>query len=205
MSADLMVPTGLVPYTVAWSGEGHLPMPVIAGRTGIGYADETVIDRDSQGVLWTRRRSCPRVGRPRFGQEHPVRQRAAMRKLLCQVCGGPADQNDEGVLWLLRDHREDWPGWPEGMANTNPPVCVPCARVSVRLCPALRRGYVAVRTHSVVSGVFGVTYRAAGRFGAVEIVGKGNVAYGEPAIRWTRAVKLIRVLHGSHFVELDGV
>jgi hypothetical protein len=66
-------------------------------------------------------------------------QQRQERRPLCQVCGGPADQTDDGGLWLLPDHREDWTGWPEGMANVEPPVCLPCVRLSLRLCPKLRK------------------------------------------------------------------
>ena len=203
MTADLLSPRLVVPYIAAWSEERELPMTVFAGRSGIGYTDETVIDRDSRGVLWTRMLSCPRTGRPRFGQEHPIRQRKAMRKLLCQVCGKPANHTEDGFLWLLRDYRDDWAGWPDGMANTDPPVCVPCARMSVRLCPALRKGYVAVRARSEISGVYGIRYRAGYTAGTVEVVGEGNVAYDDPAIRWTRAAKLIGVLRDSTIIQLD--
>lgn len=62
-----------------------------------------------------------------------------------QVCAGPADRTDDGMLWLLTDHRTDWPGWPDRMGVNEPPVCLPCARLSVRLCPALRKGAALVR------------------------------------------------------------
>nr|CEL15905.1 conserved hypothetical protein [Kibdelosporangium sp. MJ126-NF4]CTQ93830.1 conserved hypothetical protein [Kibdelosporangium sp. MJ126-NF4] len=61
-----------------------------------------------------------------------------MRRLLCQVCGGPADRTADGVLWLLKDHRGDWVDWPDSMAVSEPPVCVPCVRMSARRYPALR-------------------------------------------------------------------
>jgi hypothetical protein len=193
--------SGVVPYITAWSGEQVLPPQVIAGRFGIAFADETLMDRDHRGALWTRTPSRPGHGRPEFAKVHPLRQRRAMRQLLCQVCTRPADRTEQGVLWLLRDHREDWPGWPENMANTYPPVCLPCARASVRLCPALRRGYVAVRAHSVVCGVYGLLHRAGRPFPvAVEEV---TVAYDDPAIRWTCAAQLVRSLHGSTIVDLD--
>src|SRR3989442_68826 len=102
-----------VPYVATWSEERDLPFEVVNrdGR-GIAYADEISADRDIHGVLWHRTYSRPRRGRPEFGNVHSLRQRRAMRRLLCQVCGGPADRTQDGVLWLLPDHREDWPGWP---------------------------------------------------------------------------------------------
>ncbi|MGQ0841769.1 hypothetical protein [Actinokineospora sp.] len=97
---------------------------------GIAYADETIGDRDRNGVLWTRMPSHPGHGTPEFGKVNSLRQRHAMRKLLCQVCAGPADLADDGVLWLLNDHRDDWPGWPNGMGVTEPPICLPCLRIA---------------------------------------------------------------------------
>jgi hypothetical protein len=117
-----------VAYITTWSGERPLSTKVIErpGR-GIAYADETLTDRDDHGVLWRRVPSRPGDGRPQFGQVHPLRQRRAMRRLLCQVCGHPADQSDLGTLWLVPDYRDDWPTWPEHMACTEPPICRPCA------------------------------------------------------------------------------
>ncbi len=85
---------------------------VLPGNRGIGYRDETPLDRDERGVLLKRTRDAQGHGKPRFGAVHPARQRRAMANLLCQVCGNPADTNDEGTLWLLQDHREDWPNRP---------------------------------------------------------------------------------------------
>lgn len=117
----------IAPYVSTWSAEQDLPYRLVerAGH-GIGYADELLGDRDAHGVLWQRAAVRHEVGRPEFGKVHPLRQRRAMRQLLCQVCAEPADRTDDGVLWLLRDYRCDWPRWPEGMACVEPPICVPC-------------------------------------------------------------------------------
>lgn len=115
-----------------------------------------------------------------------------MRRLLCQVCGGPADHTEDGVLWLLKDHRDDWPQWPDGMGVTEPPVCVPCVRTSLRLCPALRKGAVVVRAGSfMVAGVYGALYRTGRKLSSA---GQAAVPYDDPAVRWVRAVSLVREL-----------
>jgi hypothetical protein len=162
-----------------------LLLPAVAGlpvAVLLAYADETSIDRDKHGVLWRRALSRPQQGRPEFGKVHPLRQRRAMRRLLCQVCGSPADQTEDGVLWLLPDHREDWAGWPEGMANVEPPVCLPCVRTSVRLCPALRKGAAAIRVHEFpIVGVRGALYKSGGA--APVAVAETVVAFDNPAIR----------------------
>jgi hypothetical protein len=192
------------PYITQWSEEREPDVQLVErpGR-GIGYLDESLADRDNRGVLWYRTPSHPGHGVPLFAKVHPLRQRRTMRRLLCNVCGQPADRTDEGVLWLLRDFRGDWPGWPECMGAIEPPVCLPCVRVSSRMCPALRMGAVAVRVRQApVAGVRGVLYRSG--FGAVpEAVDEVTVAYDDPRVRWVRAINLVRELRGCSLVEVD--
>lgn len=189
-----------VPYVTTWSTERPSPARVVTHpRFGIAYADETMGDRDGNGVLWPRMPSRPGHGRPEFGKVHPLRQRRAMRRLLCQVCAGPADRTGLGVLWMLRDFRADWPGWPERMAAIEPPVCLPCAHTSIRACPSLREGYVTVRVReSTVSGVYGVRYQP----GTLAPVEDATLAFDDPDIRWVRAAQLVRELRGCAIVDL---
>lgn len=190
----------VAPYVTAWSEEQEPPCVLVEKPgAGIGYADETLADRDSNGVLWFRAPYRPGIGRPVFGKVHSLRQRRTMRKLLCQVCAGPADHTDDGVLWLLKDHRGDWPNWPEMMGVTEPPVCVACARLSVRLCPALRKGAALIRVRRFpVSGVYGALY-SGGR--SPVAVGDMNVSFDNPAIRWVRAMCLVRELHDCTILD----
>jgi hypothetical protein len=189
-------PRVVAPYVTAWSTERELPYQVVERRGfGIGYADETVLDRDSRGVLWRRAPSCHRQGRPEFGKVHPFRQRRAMRRLLCQVCAGPADRTEDGVLWLLPDLRTDWAAWPEGMAAVEPPVCLPCVQTSVRLCPALRKRAALVRVRECrVVGVRGALYQGGPVFPVA--FADTTVSFGDPAIHWVRAANLVRELRG---------
>ena len=192
-----------MPYITAWSEEQPVPTRIVERpRSGIAYADETLGERDENGVLWRRMPSCPGRGRPQFGQVHSLRQRRAMRKLLCSICAGPADSTDQGMLWLVRDYRHDWPQWPEHMAATEPPVCLPCARISLRACPALRKGSVAIRVgHSTIAGVYGARYQA-GHLGAVAVEDV-IVTYDDPDIRWTCASQLVRELTDCTIINLD--
>ncbi len=192
----------VVPYIAAWSTERPTRQPLVARGSGIGYTDEHPYDRDAHGVLWMRAPSSRGRGRPEFGKVHPLRQRRAMRGLLCQVCGEAADRNEQGVLWLLRDERGSEPGWPEGVGATHPPVCVPCAVKSTQLCPHLRGRFLAVRVReSAVCGVYGVRYRP-GRFG-VEPEPEGVIVeYGDAAARWAWASQLVRELRGCSSVDL---
>jgi hypothetical protein len=201
-SATLSGTRVLAPYITAWSEEGELPHRVteVPGG-GIAYVDETVTDRDRRGVLWNRVPFRPGIGRPMFGKVHSVRQRRAMTRLLCQVCAGPADRTDDGVLFLLQDHRHDWRGWPEAMAVTEPPVCLPCVQLSARMCPALRKGAVTVRARRYeIVGVHGGLY-SGGR--EPRPVGRVTVSFDDPAVRWVRAASLVRELWDCAIVELD--
>lgn len=194
----------VVPYVTEWSAECEPPFVVVehAGR-GIAYADESLVDRDQAGVLWFRTPSRPGVGRPIFGRVHPLRQRRAMQRLLCQVCAGPADRTDDGVLWLMRDFRDDWPDWPNRMGETEPPVCRPCARLSLRLCPSMRKGAVLVRARRYpVAGVHGLLYSGGRR---PVPVGPLTASLDDPAVRWVRAARLVRELHGCALVDIEDI
>jgi hypothetical protein len=183
----------IAPYVTAWSAEQDPPHELIAlPGVGIAYADETMADRDRNGVLWNRTPSRPGQGCPDFGRVHPHRQRRAMLRLLCQVCAGPADHTDKGVLWLLKDHRADWPDWPNRMGVTEPPICLPCVRTSIYRCPALRKGAVTVRArHYPIAGVHGALHTGP-RLATTDVV---TVPLVDPTIRWVRAVSLVRELN----------
>lgn len=192
-----------VPFITTWSTEEVAPGKVIHHCLGgIAYADEVRGDRDENGVLWRRIESRREQGKPLFGKVHSLRQRHAMRDLLCQVCGQPADRTDKGTLWLLQDHRGDWQRWPESMAATEPPICLSCAEISPRVCPALRRGHVTVRVgHSPLAGIYGVRYARGGRFPWV--MRDAIVEFDEPDLRWTVAGQLVRKLYNCTIVASE--
>lgn len=194
----------VAPYVTASTAEQDLKCSLVVrpGGLGIGYTQELPGDRDALGVLWQKVAERPKEGKPEFARVHPARQRRAMSELLCQVCAGPADQTPDGALWLLRDHRGDWPRWPEGMASVEPPVCVRCVATSLRRCPSLQRGAVAIRVRGFeVVGVRGTLYRP-GTF-APAPVGAAQLDYGDPKVRWMVAVALIRELRGCSVVPFD--
>jgi hypothetical protein len=192
----------VVPYIVSWSAEETTAPTVIERRgLGIGYLGETLLDRDEHGVLWRRTSSMHGRGHPEFGKIHPLRQRRAQHRLLCGICAGLPDRDERGVLWLVRDFRDDWPNWPEHMAATEPPICLPCARLSIRVCPSLRQGFVALRVgHSTVAGVRGLLYRSGIPYPVP--VDEDVVAFCDPRIRWTLASNLVRELTQCSIVEV---
>jgi hypothetical protein len=119
------------------------------------------------------------------------------------VCGEPADRDADGaVLWLWKDHRDDWCDWPDGMLSTEPPVCLSCVGLAARLCPALRHGAVAMRVGEFpIAGVYGTYYRRGPR-GPVP-VRVANVDYTNPYIGWVQADHLVRQLWDCTLVELN--
>jgi hypothetical protein len=199
-NTSALVRAGLVPYIASWSGERPVRTPVVAkGHCGIGYQRERRGDRDAHGVLWIRYVRASGVGEPNFSMVHPHRQRRAMRQLLCQVCGGPADRNEQGILWLLGKSERDWPG---AEATGQPPVCLRCAGVAGRACPHLRGNALALRVRRApVAGVFG-TYYALGRHRPVN-AGPATFAYEDPRVRWLQAGQLMRELYDCTVVDLE--
>jgi hypothetical protein len=193
-----------IPYIAAWSAEQPLRPGVFTDRWGrVAYTDEVGTDRDSNGVLWTRVGLRQGQGVPQLGRIHPLRQRRVMRGLLCQVCAGPADRNEQGILWLLSDQTDrpgpDWPDWPEDTAATHPPVCLPCARVATRACPHLRAGHVAVRVREApISGVYGALCHPH----SPTTVDDALLDYADPRTRHLIAAQLVRKLHACTIVPL---
>ncbi|GLZ42883.1 hypothetical protein [Actinokineospora sp. NBRC 105648] len=183
-----------VPYIATWSEE-DIPYPHVVTRPdgrGIGYADESILDRDTRGVLWDRATGRP-GGRPQFARIHPLRQRRTMLRLLCQVCASPADRDDDGVLWVLWNRTTDWPDWPERALVSEPPICLPCLDHALRLCPALREGHFIIRARSYdLYGVDGLPYSPA--FPRPVPRDREIVPFSSPVIAWTLASKLARRL-----------
>jgi len=176
-----------LPYIATWSEETKPDVTVIE-RTqfSIAFADETVADRDRDGLLWTRTTVCPGQGSPQFAVIHSVRQRRAMRRLLCQVCAQPADYTDDGVLWLLPDYYQEAAGWPEDFDLAEPPICRSCVPIAIRLCPALRKGTwpcVLVAPPSAGSRAWSTEPDNALRSSSARI----SSAATTPAIHWTVA------------------
>jgi hypothetical protein len=191
-----------IPYIVAWSAEEPLHGAVTTDRRGrIAYTDEVIVDRDRRGVLWTRVSMRQGQGVPQLGRVHPLRQRLVMRELRCQVCGGPADSNEQGTLWLLSDQQAgEWPNWPEDTGAAHPPVCVPCASWSVRACPHLRRGAVAVRVRDApITGAYGALYNPGAGPGAAP-VGDARLSYSDPQVQYLIASQLVRKLQGCTII-----
>ncbi|MFJ1599461.1 hypothetical protein [Streptomyces sp. NPDC088261] len=177
-------------------------MPVVfrRDRRGIAYADERSFDRDVHGVLWERAPSQPGRGVPRFGRVHSLRQRLCLTGLLCQVCGGPADRTTDGVLWLVDAHPAELP--PTGETTAHPPVCRPCARLSLRACPRLRSHQVALRVRRFrPEGVRGALYLA-DRSGP-RLYDARTLPLTNPLVPWLVGSQLLVELIDYTVVDLD--
>lgn len=195
---------GVVPYITAWSSESEKEQSatLVAHRGRLAYADEHPIDRDAFGILWRRFGVSPGKGRPEYGAVHTLRQRRTMRRVLCQVCGGPADESRDGVLWLMGRAEYEREPWPAPVESPHPPVCLPCAVRAVRLCPHLRDHYTAVRARRFhLSGVYGALYVPGPN--RPQALGIATLALDDTRTRWLQAGQLITRLTDYHVVDLD--
>ncbi|WP_232789010.1 hypothetical protein [Streptomyces odonnellii] len=192
----------VVPYIACWSSEHQPPGALVVRGGGIAYADEGPYERDDMGVLWKRIGISPGKGRPEFGNVHFLRQRRAMRKLLCQVCGGPSDRTDDGTLWVVGEDADEPELHKPGYVTTHPPLCVPCAVISVGACPHLRTSYAALRVRTfVLAGVHGALYQPGGLYPVV--YDAGGVAFESWRLGWVLASQLIMELLEFTVVDLD--
>lgn len=187
-----------VPYAARWSGEsaGRSGRLIVRPR-GIAYRDEVADDRDRNGVLWCRVGHAPGEGRPDYKSMHPRRQREAMLHRLCQVCGGPADQNGKGLLFLLPRSDAVGDGGAtddvEGSYTTKPPICLPCAGVALRHCPHLTEPLFVRSRKPRVWGVFGDLFTPAGTLAPSEGAGS-YLPYGHLATPWFLASQSVAQL-----------
>ncbi|WP_019632623.1 hypothetical protein [Actinomadura atramentaria] len=174
------------------------PYSLVVRRGRLGYADETPVDRDRDGILWMRMSVSPGQGRPVLGELHVLRQRRAMRKLLCQVCAVPCG---EDAVWLQSAEEYAVGPWPESIITAHPPLCLGCARRAVEVCPHLRDGHVAVRaTRAVLHGVFGVL--CVPGLGGAFIKDTATLAFGDSRLRWVQAGQLLMRLVDYRVVSL---
>ncbi|WNI15349.1 hypothetical protein [Actinacidiphila sp. ITFR-21] len=192
----------IVPYITAWSSEQDLPGTLVGRHGRLAYADEHPADRDSIGTLWRRVGISPGKGRPEFGAVHTPRQRRAMQRVLCQVCGNQPDHNDDGVLWLMGRTEYERDPWPAPIESPHPPVCLPCAVTAVTLCPHLRDHYTALRVRRFhPSGVFGALHIPGPL--RPRIIAAETLALSDSRLRWMQASQLIMRLADYRVVDLD--
>ncbi|WP_232792188.1 hypothetical protein [Actinacidiphila yeochonensis] len=193
-----------MPFIASWTSESAEQPEVVQRRGRLAYLNERPYDRDGDGILWRRVPSSPGKGKPQYGKVHFLRQRQAMGGLLCQVCGRPAghDSDGDGLLWLLGDAPDPQGACPSELVTGHPPVCLACARQSVRSCPHLRQRYTAVRVRRfALSGVHGVLYRPG--FPSPVPYEVGGLDFGDDRMAWMQAAQLLMRLDQFHAVDLE--
>ncbi len=150
--------TPAVPYIAMWSSEKTKKSTLTTRNNRLAYIDESPADRYHHGphtVLWERVTTTPNNGTPQFARIHPLRQRTAMHHLLCQVCAGPATTTDDAHLWLISDPLPTHCTTPNPLIS-EPPICTPCARRSMTLCPRLRHTKTLLQVHDApIAGIQG--------------------------------------------------
>lgn len=207
--AELLYWRGVpVPYITTWSAETRNPvgatLHMVANGAStlvrVSYEDETPYDRDAHGALWQRYPMARGKGEPLFARVHPARQRRCMTRRLCQVCAQPADQNDQGWLWLVTAAdalRLKTEGTGE-VRTSNPPVCHPCSQLARTYCPNLLGGNALVRVPALTDwGVYGIETTPTDRTPGIDR------AYSHPAIGQMVAGQQIVVLHNVTTLELE--
>jgi hypothetical protein len=137
-----------VPYIAPWTGEirkqPRLERRPLHKGGGIAYADEHRLHDRHAGVLWVRMGAVRGVGSPMLAAVNSQRQRQAMDRQLCQVCGATTYGSVDGRHLFLLAEREGRP-IAEGEETASPPIHEACAAEALRDCPHLLEGAVAAR------------------------------------------------------------
>jgi hypothetical protein len=189
----------IVPYITLWSREQELTLR-LEKRHGphgafLGHVDEDPYDRDTNGALWARYSLAHGKGSAQFKFVHPLRQRNAMLRRLCQVCGTPVlDTDHERELFVLKGigHRQIT----DGDITSAPPVCKQCAPIAVRDCPHLKTSHTAAWvTRTVAWGITGTVYDL-DTLRPVPGMEMANVSYLDPLIKQVLACRMVESLHG---------
>ncbi len=111
-----------VPYTVSWTAEAdsffvaecpHAAMAAICQAEAIGQ------------------------GKPRLGKPHSQRQREVITCGLCDLCARPLKLKTKVSLSHARVRLDGAEG--ACVMQVEPLLCRPCAKISLRHCPALKR------------------------------------------------------------------
>jgi hypothetical protein len=186
-----------VPWAALWSAEQEIDREnhILIWKQGkLAYADEIPGDR-RLGVLWCRHKIGSH-GEPLFGQLHTARQRLAMIKSLCQVCGGTAVNADGRISWLISaDSDTSW--------TMTPPTCEGCQPGALRYCPHLTSKPPVRLTVGLSTpiGVLGDVYQVEGnRFTSVNPRAIVDF-HDDDGMRRVLAKQLVVQLHDPQVVE----
>lgn len=120
--AELFYGNTRVPFTASWSAEERFflaPCAVFDGNLAI-----------CQDV-------GPGQGKAQFGKPHMQRQREAIGKGLCDICGKPLALRTKVSLSHARPQPHGAQGW--AILRVEPMMHRECARIAITQCPSLRR------------------------------------------------------------------
>lgn len=129
-----------VPWIARWSDEIiREPYSMAQTREGMVFVyPDGKENRDPRGYLW-QREGLKRGGEPKFAQVNTYRQRASMRKCLCQVCGKKIDERPIRWLMPLEGIQRNPAGDP---LTVSAPTCSDCIELALELCPHMKKaGY----------------------------------------------------------------
>jgi hypothetical protein len=116
-----------VPYTVSWTGEE---------RQFVGICPHARAPA-------LRMPHAPGVGKPQFGKPHSDRQREAIARGLCDLCGKPLKNRTKVSLSDARGRTNAAPGSTTGILQVEPLLHRECALESTNFCPSLKRDLAA--------------------------------------------------------------
>lgn len=133
-----------VPWVTRWTKEViRSPIQLTydpANKTPVLFYDDGPEFRDEHGILW-QREGINRGGEPQFSQVATYRQRAAMRKRLCQVCGNKIESRV--IRWLMAPLQLETLGG--ATCTQSPPTCDACVPIAIDLCPRMRQEHIILR------------------------------------------------------------
>jgi hypothetical protein len=138
--AALPVRRGMVvPWIAVWTGERFGPQ-MEERREGLEPVGNVQYARREYGT-WALSAPTNRTGQPLFGLTASRRQREAMERQLCQVCGRSPKESKVAHVWVVPDiEPHDWL-WADGKV-LNASTCEDCLRYAIRVCPFLLGGKV---------------------------------------------------------------
>lgn len=110
-----------VPHTVSWSAEERFFL-----KECLFFQRLAICQDSDQGV-----------GKPLFGKPHSDRQREAIARCLCDLCGRPLKLSTKVSLSHARPQPHGAEGW--AILQVEPMLHRQCAAQCISLCPSLRR------------------------------------------------------------------
>jgi hypothetical protein len=202
-----------VPWITRWTGEvSEDSLQVSLSRDGVSlrYRDGNE-DRDDAGVLW-KREGIGRGGEPQYSQVNTYRQRLAMRRRRCQVCGSKIDERP--IRWLMSRNQlhtgastAPWGVAGDEALTMSAPTCSPCIPLALKVCPHLRsEPWVILKVLEYEPwGVYGEAVKVDRETGKGRDLRGVYVPYENPPIELTAVVAFQMVVRLTKYViEQEG-